>query len=60
MKGSPAATLLALPLVERSRLKSSHIPRRFELIYYDRSIFWRSRPLSAFMALTSTLCLVIR
>jgi hypothetical protein len=60
MKGSPAPTLLALPLVERSRLKSSHIPRRFELTFYDRSIFWRSRPLSAFMALTSTLCLVIR
>jgi hypothetical protein len=31
MKGSPAATLLALPLPERSRLKQSDLARLFEL-----------------------------
>jgi hypothetical protein len=31
VKGSPAPTLLALPLVERSRLKQSDMARLFEL-----------------------------
>jgi hypothetical protein len=31
MKGSPAPTLLALPLVERPRLKRSDMARLFEL-----------------------------
>lgn len=31
MKRSPAPTLLALPLVERSRLKQSDMARLFEL-----------------------------